>query len=332
MTANVDSNKSSFTNNSRNMSKSISKFTKEYASLVAILFMLIVFSFASPYFFNAENFTNILLQTATVGIVTIGQALLITTGQFDLSLGQNACLSGIVAAYLMKIVGLNPVAAIIIALAVGTFIGACNGFLYAYCGIPAFMATLGFMYVCKGFAKIISNATPIANLPASIGFLGRGYIGPIPISVIIMVGFFIVFQFISRKTRFGRKMYAVGGGTSAAYYSGINTKRISLYVFTIAGFLSAAGGIVLVSRLNSAAITNGNQYEFDAVIASVIGGISLTGGKGKIIGALFGSIFLVMFFNGMTMLNVDPFYQDVIKGFVLVAAIGIDILRNRRKN
>lgn len=326
MTVNVSSHRSN------DLTKNISKFTKEYASLVAIFLMLIVFSFASPYFFNAENFTNILLQTATVGIVTIGQALLITTGQFDLSLGQNACLSSIVAAYLMKIVGLNPAVSILIALSVGALVGALNGFLYAYCGIPAFMATLGLMYVCKGFAKIISNATPIANLPESIGFFGRGYLGPIPISVIIMVGLFILFQFISRKTRFGRNIYAVGGGTSAAYFSGINTKRIHLYVFTLAGFLSAAGGIVLMSRLNSASITNGNQYEFDAVIASVIGGISLSGGKGKIIGALFGSIFLVMFFNGMTMLNVDSFYQDVIKGFVLVIAIAVDILRNRRKN
>lgn len=326
MTVNVSSHRSG------DLTKNISKFTKEYASLVAIFLMLIVFSFASPYFFNAENFTNILLQTATVGIVTIGQALLITTGQFDLSLGQNACLSSIVAAYLMKIVGLNPVVSILIALTVGALVGALNGFLYAYCGIPAFMATLGLMYVCKGFAKIISNATPIANLPESIGFFGRGYLGPIPISVIIMVGLFILFQFISRKTRFGRNIYAVGGGTSAAYFSGINTKRIHLYVFTLAGFLSAAGGIVLMSRLNSASITNGNQYEFDAVIASVIGGISLSGGKGKIIGALFGSIFLVMFFNGMTMLNVDSFYQDVIKGFVLVIAIAVDILRNRKKN
>ena len=330
MSVNIDSNHSA--NMRNNLTKNISKFTKEYASLVAIFIMLIVFSLASPYFFSAENFSNILLQTATVGIVTIGQALLITTGQFDLSLGQNACLSSIVAAYLMKIVGLNPIPAILIALAVGALVGAANGFLYAYCGIPAFMATLGLMYVCKGFAKIISNATPIANLPNSIGFLGRGYLGPIPNSVIIMVGLFILFQFMSRKTRFGRNIYAVGGGASAAYFSGINTKRIYLYVFTIAGLLSAAGGIVLMSRLNSASITNGNQYEFDAVIASVIGGISLSGGKGKIIGALFGSIFLVMFFNGMTMLNVDPFYQDVIKGFVLVVAIAVDILRNRRKN
>jgi len=309
----------------------ISKFTKEYASLVAIFVMVIVFSIASPYFFNAGNFANIMLQCSTVGIVTIGQALLISTGQFDLSLGQNACLTGIIAAYMMKFMEINPWVAILTALLVGALIGAINGVLFAYCGIPAFMATLGLQNVCRGLAKIVTQATPIARLPEEIGFIGRGYVGPIPVSVIIMVGLFVLFQFIASKTKFGRNIYAVGGGTEAAFFAGVNTKRVSLYTFIIAGFLSAAGGIVLTSRLNSAAITNGNLYEFDAVIASVIGGISLSGGKGKIIGAMFGSVFLIMFFNGMTMLNVDPFYQDVLKGLVLILAIGIDVLRNRRK-
>lgn len=309
----------------------VSKFTKEYASVVAIFAMIIVFSIASPYFFTAGNFANIMLQCSTVGIVTIGQALLISTGQFDLSLGQNACLTGISFAYMMKFMDINPWVALLIALAIGALIGAVNGVLFAYCGIPAFMATLGLQNICRGISKIITQATPIARLPEEIGFIGRGYVGPVPVSVIIMVGLFILFQFIASKTRFGRNMYAVGGGTEAAFFAGVNTKKVSLYTFIIAGVLSAVGGVVLTSRLNSAAITNGNLYEFDAVIASVIGGISLSGGKGKIIGAMFGSIFLIMFFNGMTMLNVDPFYQDVLKGVVLVLAIGIDILRNQKK-
>lgn len=314
------------------LGETISKFSKDYMALMAIFIMMVVFSFTSPYFFTTMNLKNILLQTATVGIVTIGEALLIATGQFDLSLGQNACVSGIVAAYLMKIVGINPFLAIFIALCLGAVIGTINGFLFAYCGIPAFMATLGLQNVAKGFAKIISNATPIGDLPSSISFLGRGYLGPIPICVIILISLFVLAEFMTRKTKFGRSIFAIGGGSEAAFFSGVNIKKVSLLTFTLAGFLAALGGIVLISRLNSAAITNGNLYEFDAIIAAVLGGISLTGGKGKIINALFGAIFLIMFFNGMTMLNVDPFWQDVLKGIVLVAAIALDIFRNRRKN
>lgn len=318
--------------NKIDLGETISKFSKDYMALMAILIMMVVFSFTSPYFFTAMNLKNILLQTATVGIVTIGEALLIATGQFDLSLGQNACVAGIVAAYLMKIVGINPFLAIFIALCLGAVIGAVNGFLFAYCGIPAFMATLGLQNICKGFAKILSNATPIGDLPSSISFIGRGYLGVIPICVIILITLFVIAEFMTRKTKFGRSIFAIGGGSEAAFFSGVNIKKVSLLTFTLAGFLAALGGVVLISRLNSAAITNGNLYEFDAIIASVLGGISLTGGKGKIINALFGAIFLIMFFNGMTMLNVDPFWQDVLKGIVLVAAIALDIFRNRRKN
>ena len=308
------------------------KFSKDYMSLVAILIIGIVFSFASPYFFDSGNFANILLQSSTVAIVAIGQALLMITGQVDLSLGYNVCLSGCIFAYSMKFMNLNPYLAIVLALLVGIAIGATNGFLVSYCKLPAFIATLGLQNVAKGFSKIITNATPIANLPSEIAFMGRGYLGPIPICVIIMILLYVLFSFIMSKTKFGRNVYAVGGGQEAAFYSGINTKMIGFLSFAIAGLLAAVSGVVLTSRLNSAAITNGSLYEFDAYISAALGGISLSGGKGKIIGAMFGSIFLITFFNGMTMLNVDPFWQDVLKGVVLILAIGLDVFRNRKKH
>ena len=312
--------------------KYVLKFTKDYMSLVAILIISIVFSLASPYFFNTGNFANILLQSATVGIVAIGQGLLIVTGQVDLSLGYNVCITGSIFAYLMKFMDVNPYVAIIIALILGFVIGSMNGFLVAYCSLPAFIATLGLQNIAKGLAKIITNATPIASLPEEIAFMGRGYVGPIPISVIIMVALYIIFAFIMKKTKFGRNVFAVGGGKEAAFYSGINTKKITFISFAIAGLLAGVAGVVLTSRLNSASITNGSLYEFDAYISAAIGGISLSGGKGKIVGAMFGTIFLITFFNGMTMLNVDPFWQDVLKGVVLVAAIGLDVFRNRKKH
>lgn len=308
----------------------LKNFSRDYMSLVAVILIFIVFAFASPYFFKLNNVINIFLQTATVGIVTIGQGMLIITGQVDLSLGYQVCLTGCVFAYMMKFMGWNPVAAILLAIIIGCVVGMINGFLVAYCNIPAFIATLGLQYVCRGAAKIITNATPIGNLPDSIKFIGNGYLGFIPIPVVLMLVLFIFFAFLMAKTRFGRNVYAIGGGREAAFYAGINTKAVQMGVYVIAGFLCAVSGIVLTSRLNSAAITNGELYEFDAYIGASIGGISLAGGKGKLIGALFGAIFLVTFFNGMTMLNVDPFWQDVLKGVVLIGAIGLDAFRNRK--
>jgi ribose/xylose/arabinose/galactoside ABC-type transport system permease subunit len=147
-----------------------------------------------------------------------------------------------------------------------------------------------------------------------------------------MIGLYILAQFLSTKTKLGRNIYAVGGGREAAFFAGINVKRYTFIAFVIAGVLASFSGVVLMSRLNSVAITNGQGYEFDAVIGSIIGGISLTGGKGKLVGTMFGSIFLITLFNGMAQLHVDPFMQDVLKGVVLVAAITMDVLRNRKRS
>lgn len=315
-----------------NFTKLFSKFSKDYAVVFAILLLGAIFSFASPYFLTMDNITNILLQASTLAIVAIGQSIVLLTGQFDLSLGQNVCLSGYVMAFLMNIVGVNPWVSILIGILLACCIGALNGVLFAYFGIPAFIATLGMQNVCKGLAKLITNATPIPRLPEKIAFLGRGHIlGVIPVSVVIMLMLFALMQFISVKTKIGRNLYAVGGNPEAAFFAGINKKAVYLTGFILSGLFAGIGSMVLISRLNSANVTNGNLYEFDAMISCVIGGLSMTGGKGKIIGALFGAIFLIMFFNGMTMLNVDPFFQDVLKGVVLIVAIGIDVLRNARK-
>jgi len=315
---------------------SLMKATKNYGILLAIFLLGLVYSFASPYFFGFDNFRNILLQSSPIAIVTIGQAFILLTGEFDLSLGQNVCFSSCLAAYLMKFSGWNPWVSVLAGLLAGTAVGLLNGVLIAYGKLPCFIATLGTQNISKGLAKIITNATPIPTLPQEISFLGRGYIGGLqyglPVSVLIMLVLYIFFSFIARKTRYGRYLYAIGGGEESAFFSGINVKKYRLLNYTLAGFMAAFGGIVLLSRLNSASVTNGSLYEFDAIIASVIGGISLSGGRGRVLQAMFGAIFLTLFFNGMTMLDVHPFVQDVLKGVVLIVAIGIDVLRNRRRN
>lgn len=313
----------------------LSRFTKDYIIIVAILVMGIIFSIVSPYFLSYNNLRNIIQQTSALGIVAIGQAFIILTGDFDLSLGQNVCVTSCLAAWLMKFGGFNPWLAITIAILAGCTIGLCNGLLIAYGKIPCFVATLGFQMICKGLAKIITNAAPIPGMPKEIQFFGRGFIGGstygIPVSVVIMILFYILFTFLSRKTRMGRSVYAIGGGLEAAYFAGIDVKKYRAMVYVLGGGLSAFGGIILLTRLDSAAVTNGNLYEFDTIIASIIGGISLAGGRGKIVQVLLGTIFLTLFFNGMTMLNVHPFIQDVLKGVVLIGAVAIDVIRNKRK-
>ncbi|HHW48692.1 MAG TPA: ABC transporter permease [Clostridiaceae bacterium] len=314
--------------------ETISKITKNYAIIIGIFILTVIFSLASPYFFTYNNIRNIFQQTTTIAIVVIGQAMIVTSAEFDLSLGQNVCLTSCILAWLIKFGGVNPWIAILVTLVVGTAVGAFNGVFVSYVKIPAFIVTLGSQMISRGFAKIITQASPIPGMPKEIQFFGRGFIGGsqygVPVSVVIMISFYVIFMLLMHYTKFGRSLYAIGGGAEAAYFAGIDVKKYKAITFTIAGTLCAISSVILVTRLDSAALTNGNLYEFDAMISCIIGGISLAGGRGKIIQALFGAIFLTLFFNGMTMLNVDPFVQDVLKGCVLIGAVVIDVIRNKR--
>lgn len=311
----------------------ISGASKEYMILIALFILMAVFSVTSKYFLTADNMITILLQSSTIAIVAIGQAFVCLGGNLDLSLGQSVCLSSYIAAIMMIKLEVNPWLSLAICACVACVIGVINGILVAYLNISSFIATLGMMNVCTGCAKLVSNSATIANLPDQIAFLGRGYIGEVvPVSVTIMLALYIVASFVAKKTMLGRYIYAIGGSKEAAFYSGIKVKKYTLISFILAGLTVGLGSIVLLSRLDAATISSGKSYEFDAVIGCVLGGISMTGGKGKIIQALFGVLFLTVFINGMTQLNVNPFIQDVIKGGVLITAVAIDGMRNRVKN
>lgn len=317
---------------SKSLVKHFYRQTKDYTVIIALLLLTIVFAIASPVFLRFNNLMNILLQTTTISIVAIGQATLLICGQLDLSLGQNVCLCGMVSAYLMYYMAVPPFLALFIGVLVGTLVGLCNGILFAKVGIPAFIATLGMQNVCRGCAKLITSTKTVAPLDDSIAVLGRGYIADqIPVSVIIMLTLFIIMAFIFSRTVFGRSLYAIGGNPESAYFAGINVTRHYIYAFTLAGAFAGLSSAILLSRLNSANIANGNNYEFEAMIGCVIGGISQKGGKGKIIGAMLGVMFSVALFNGMTILNVNSFLQDVFKGVVLLTAMAVDVLRNRKR-
>ena len=324
--------------NKKSVAASIAQFSKDYMSIVGILLLIVVFSaasyikFGAQYFLTWSNWKNILLQSSTVAIVALGQSVILLTGAFDMSLGRMVCLTSCVGAYLMKNVGIPTGAAIAIMFALGLGLGCLNGFMVSYVNIPAFIATLGTQYVCYGVAKLLTQAVPIPNMPESIAWLGRGYIAKqIPICVIIMIVLYVIAQIITSYTKVGRNLYAVGGSREAAFFSGINVKLYVFGTFVLSGILATFGGLVLMSRLNSVAVTNGQNYEFDAVIGSIIGGVSLAGGKGRVIGTMFGCIFLITLFNGFSQMGVDPFLQDVLKGIVLVLAITLDVVNNNRK-
>ena len=318
----------------------VKKFLKNWISLVGIALLIVVFSilsyvkFGAQYFLTLTNWKTILLQTATVAIVALGQSIMLLTGNFDLSLGRLVCLTSCVGGILMKNVGWPVLPSILVMFLIGICVGSLNGLLVSYVGVPAMIATLGNQYICYGVAKLITQAVPIPKMPKSISWLGRGYIlnNTIPICVIIMLALYIIAQFVTSKTRIGRKLYAVGGSREAAFFSGINVKLIHFGTFVLGGILATFGGLILMSRLNSVAVTNGQNYEFDAVISSIIGGVSLAGGKGFVLGTMFGCIFLNTLFNGFSQLGVDPFVQDVLKGIVLVLAIVLDVVSNRKKS
>jgi len=315
------------------------QFTKRFPetiSIAGIAFLIIVFSiitycqFGAQYFLTWNNFRNILLQSSTVAIVSIGQSILLIEGDFDLSLGRVICLSTAAGALWIK-AGMSVGMSVLLMFLIGLAVGMVNGLLVSYIKVPALIATLGTQYICFGLAKLITQAAPISQFPTSLAWIGCGMIfGTIPICVVITLVLFVIVQLLMSGTRIGRNIYAIGGGSKAAYYSGINVKIYRFFSFIAASLLSVLAGIMLMSRLDSYAVTNGQNYEFDAVIAAIIGGMSLTGGQGRIIGALFGTLFLNILFNGFSLLGVDAFVQDVLKGIVLVLAVTFDIVNSNK--
>ena len=248
-----------------NSKKSVGALVKDWMSLVGIAILIVVFSiisyvkFGAQYFLTWSNWKNILLQSSTVAIVALGQSIMLLTGNFDLSLGRMVCLTSCVGAILMKNVGMSTGLAILIMFAIGLAVGAVNGFMVSYVGVPAMIATLGTQYICYGLAKLLTQAVPIANMPDSISFLGRGYIfgGVFPVCVLLMIIVYAIAQFVTSKTRVGRNLYAVGGSREAAFFSGINVKAYQFGTFLLGSVLATFGGLVLMSRLNSVAVTNG---------------------------------------------------------------------------
>jgi len=320
---------------SSNVFKRIKRFLDDYSIIYAVVILVVILSVASPEFLSLKNFTNVFRQISMIAILTVGMFFVMVGGGIDISCGAMVGITGVLFAMFMVNFGMHPVLAFILTLVVGTAVGLINGALVTRFGIPAMIATLGTQSVARGLTYVITGAYPISGLPESIAFLGRGYVFGIewlPWPVLILVVLCILAHFIAQRTKFGRSVYAVGGNPEAAYLSGIKDKKIQVITYVAMGILSAIAGMILTSRLASGQPNGGLTWEFEAITAAVIGGVSITGGRGKIFGALLGAVLIGLLTNGMTLLNMNSYLQQMVKGIVLMLAIGFDIYSVTKKS
>ncbi len=303
---------------------------KDYGIFIAFAALCGGLSAINENFLTLGNWTNILRQTSINGILAIGMTYVILTRGIDLSVGSILALSGLVAGSLVT--GSEPHAAIVgiaAGLAVGLALGAVNGFLVARLAVAPFVVTLGMLSVARGLTFIYNDGMPIANLSKDFRAIGQGMVGGLPVPVIILGITFLIFWFILKYTTFGRYVYAVGGNERSAKTSGIGTRRVIFTVYAISALLAALAGQILAARTTSALPQAGVAYELDAIAAVVIGGTSLSGGVGTLSGTLVGALIIGVINNGLDLMGVSSYYQQVIKGTIIVAAVLLDVSRKK---
>lgn len=297
---------------------------------VAWLILCLVLSVATPNFLELSNLTNIVLQSAVIGIAAVGMTFVIMTAGIDLSVGSTVALSGMVAAIAMQ-QGATGVAGIAVALGVGALVGAFNGFAVTVIGITPFVATLATLAMGRGLTLAASDGQTVFGFPGSYVFLGQGSILGITFPVFLTLFVFLVGYLILGRSVFGHQVYAVGGNNEAARLAGIPVRRVTFLVYVIAGVCAGISAIVLTARLDSALPSNAVSLELDVIAAVVIGGTSLFGGRGSMFGTLVGVLLIGTLRNGLTLLNVDPFWVQFIQGAVIFLAVAIDALNRRRE-
>jgi ribose transport system permease protein len=299
-----------------------------FGVLLMLVALVVVFSALSPHFLSQGNITNVLIQSSTNAIIAAGMTFVILSGNIDLSVGSVLALSSVLGATVMAEGG-PIVIGVGIMLLGGIIAGGINGFTVSYLGFPAFIVTLATMWLFRGLAYVFTNGQAVTGLPKDFRILATGEIAGIPYIVLVMIAVYAVCYFLLSRMTFGRQVYAVGDNKEAARLSGVNVKRVVAAVFVICGLLAALGGVVLSSRLFSGQPIAGITFELSAIAAVVIGGTSLSGGKGGILGTLVGAIFIATLINGLVILNVSSFWQQVIMGLVVLGAVGIDQYRKR---
>lgn len=315
--------------------KNVKTYFKENIGIIGALLVLCIFLSVYPktgdIFLTQKNIFNVLRQNSTNLYLACGMIMVIILGGIDLSVGSIIALSGCIAAGCVSRYELPQVVAIIAGLLIGVLVGAFNGMVISLTTIPPFIVTLATMNVAKGLAYVYTGGSPVRVVTKEWQFIGAGYIGIFPTPVVILLVVLIITTIIMNKTKLGRHIYAVGGNPLAATFSGISTAKVKFIVHTYSGLMAGLAGVVLASRMYSGQPTAGDGAEMDAIAAVVVGGTSMSGGSGKIGGMIIGGLIIGVLNNGLNLLNVNSFWQYVVKGIVILLAVLLDFFRNKKK-
>lgn len=296
---------------------------------ISLALLFAVLSIASPYFLTGTNLASVIRQTAVINIMALGMTLVIVSGGIDLSVGSILAFAGVLGTMTMVETGSVPLG-ILAGVACGALWGCANGLMIASLRIPPFIVTLGTLGIVRGLTLVISGGLPVVGLPKEHGFLGEGTIGPAPFVLVVLILCAVITHFALHGTKLGRYTYAIGSNESAAVYAGIPVARYKVAIYAICGLLSGLAGMIETSRLMTGQPTAGVSYELQVIAAVVIGGGSLTGGEGTVIGTLIGAFIMGLLSNGSDLLGVNPYWQQVIIGAIIILAVALDEARKRR--
>ncbi len=301
--------------------------------IVVVFFVLVglfgLSSLMSEYFLSSYNMTIIARTLAFIGLITLGQAMLMLLGELDLSLGAMGGLCGVVAGMLMVDLGLDPLAALPLAVLLGTFLGLVNGLLVTGLGLHSLVLTIATAGIYKGINLVLTKGVAITNIPESIQFLGRGTVYGIPVPFLIMLAVLLLIAVLVHRTSFGRYVYAIGDNTPAARMLGIRVDRVRILVFVVAGTLAALAGVLMVARLGTAQPSIGDTWVLPSIAAAVIGGVATTGGIGSPVGAILGAAIIGVIENVIVLYGISPYWQSVVSGTIVVLAISFDSISRR---
>lgn len=295
---------------------------QKYGIIIVLLLICVVVSFLTDKFLTSSNILSVARQVSINGILSIGMCFVILTGGIDLSVGS---LYAMTATFACGLANLMPwELAAVLGVVIGIAVGMLEGTIISKFKIAPFITTLASMTICRGITQVYDGGTAISTPGSGFNWLGTGYIGPIPVPVVIMILMFALAWFVLNRTKFGRHVYAVGGNEKASVLSGVNVDRIKITVYAISGFCCAISGYISAGRLASATPTAGEGFEMDAIAAVVLGGVSMDGGRGSIIGVFVGAFIIGVLNNAMNLLSVTAYWQDIVKGCVILAAVFVD--------
>ena len=314
-----------------NLGEKIGLTMRKYAPLMILIGLATLFSFLSPNFMTAYNIRILVRQVSFAAISAVGVMFVMIGGGIDLSIGSQIVFTNIVLAIMMAYGKIPPILAIPICLLLGTTLGLINGLLVIKLKIHPLIITLGTAQIYKGIGFIVANSRNIIGLPDSFRVFGQGYLGPIPVPVCVMIVVALIGSFVLTRTYFGRYVFALGGNEEAARLAGVNINRMKVILFVICGFISSITAVLLLSRVFAGQTTTGLGIEFDCLTAALLGGVSFKGGEGTIFGLITGVLIIGVLNNAMQLASFPDFYQNVVKGAVLLIAVGFDVYQKTRK-